>query len=118
MKTNKIIYWISTGLMGLLLLFSASMYFTNTDAVREIFVGLGYNGRIVIPLGILKVLAVTAIISNKSKMLKEWAYFGLLIDFVLALEAHIAAQDGEFGGALIAIILWTVSYLFNKRVYA
>ena len=118
MKTNKIVYWISTGLLSLLLLFSASMYFMNTDGIREIFVGLGYNGRIVIPLGVLKILAVIAITSNKSKMLKEWAYFGLLIDFVLAFEAHTSAQDGEFGGALVALILWTVSYIFNKRIYA
>ena len=117
MKTNKIIYWISTGLLSLLMLFSASMYFFNTEAVREIFVTLGYNGRIVIPLAVLKILAIIALTSNLSKTLKEWAYSGLFIDFVLALEGHLSAQDGEFGGALVALVLLSISYIFNRKVY-
>ena len=117
MKTNKIVYWISTGLMCLLLLYSAGMYFTNTEALKEGFVFFGYNGRIVIPLAILKILAVVAILSNLSKTLKEWAYFGLLVDFILALEAHLYAGDGEHMGAIIALVLWAVSYYFNRKVY-
>ena len=117
MKTNKIIYWIATGLMCILLLFSATMYLTNTQALQEGFVAFGYNGRIVIPLAILKILAVVAIVSNLSKTLKEWAYFGLLMDFILALEAHLNAQDGEHIGAIIALVLWGVSYYFNRKVY-
>jgi len=117
MKTNKTIYWVATGLMCLLLLFSATMYFTNTEALKEGFVGFGYNGRIVIPLAILKVLAVVAILSNLSKTLKEWAYFGLLMDFILALDAHLFVKDGEQMGAIIALVLWTVSYVVHRRIY-
>ena len=117
MKTNKIIYWTSTGLLSLLLLYSASMYFMKTEDIKAGFVSFGYNERIVIPLAIAKILATMAILLNWSKTLKEWAYFGLLLDFVFALDAHLAVKDGEFIGAVIALILWTFSYTFNKRLY-
>ena len=117
MKKNKIIYWISTGLLSLMMVMSAGMYFFNTSAVSQVFVSLGYNERIVIPLAILKLLGIATLLTNFSKTLKEWAYFGFLLDFVLALEGHLSAKDGEFGGALVAIVFWIISYTFNKKVY-
>lgn len=116
-KRNKIIFWAATGLMCLLMLFSASMYFLNFDDVAEVFVSLGYNSRIVIPLAVVKILGVIAIVTNKSTILKEWAYFGFLLDFLLAAEAHIAVKDGGHVTAIVAIILWAVSYMYNKKVY-
>ena len=116
MKTNKIIYWIATGLMSILMTMSAGMYFFKTEEISEVFIALGYNERIVIPLAILKLLAVAAIVSDFSSRLKEWAYFGLLVDFVLALEGHLAARDGGFGAAVIALILWSISYFFYQKI--
>ncbi|MEO9869133.1 DoxX family protein [Ekhidna sp.] len=116
-KRNKIIYWIATGLLSLLMVLSSSMYFFNTDQVAEIFVALGYNERIVIPLAILKILGVATIITNLSKTLKEWAYFGFLLDFILALEGHLSANDGGHYTAIAAIALWIISYTYNKKVY-
>lgn len=115
MKRNKIIYWIATGLLSVMLVMSAGMYFFNTEEVSQVFIALGYNDRIVIPLAILKLLAIGTIISGFSKTLKEWAYFGLLVDFLLALEGHLAVNDGEFGGAVVALALWVVSYTYDKK---
>ncbi|WP_462250546.1 DoxX family protein [Ekhidna sp.] len=115
-KRNKIIYWVSTGLLSILMTLSASMYFINTEGISKIFVALGYNERIVIPLAVLKILGLIAIWSNKSKTLKEWAYFGFLLDFILALEGHLSANDGEHMGAVIALALWAISYTYNKKL--
>ncbi len=117
-KRNKIIYWVGTGLLCLLMLMSSTMYFINTDSVSKIFVDLGYNERIVIPLAVLKILGIVTILSNYSKTLKEWAYFGFILDFVLALEAHVAANDGGHYTAVIAIVLWLVSYTYNRKIYS
>lgn len=117
-KRNKIIYWIATGLLSLMMLASAGMYFANTEGVTEIFLSLGYNARIVIPLAILKILGIATIVSNFSKTLKEWAYFGFLLDYSLALEGHLSVGDGEHMGAIIALVLWAISYTFNKKVYS
>lgn len=117
MKRDKIIYWIATGLLSLMMLMSAGMYLFNTEEVVLLFEKLGYNERIVIPLAILKIAGIGVILLNVSKTLKEWAYFGFLLDFVLALEGHLSAQDNEHMGAVIALILWSISYIFNKKVY-
>lgn len=116
-KRNKIIYWIATGALSLMMIMSAGMYFVNTAEITEIFVSLGYNGRIVIPLAILKIVGIITIWSNISKTLKEWAYFGFLLDFILALEGHLSANDGEHFGAVIALVIWSISYLYNKKLY-
>lgn len=117
MKKNKIIYWIGTGLISAMMLGSAGMYFFKTADAQSLFVALGYNERIVIPLAILKILGVTAILTNRSKTLKEWAYFGFLIDFLLAFEAHIAIADGEHFPPIVATLLLAISYIYNKKIH-
>lgn len=116
-EKKKIIYWIPTGLLSALMITSATRYMVQLEEFGEHFVNFGYNARIVLPLAIAKILAVVAIVSGKSPMLKEWAYAGLLFDFLLALEAHISINDGQYIGPIIALVLWTASYIFYRKVY-
>ena len=116
-KRNKIIYWIATGLLSALMLMSASMYIFNYEMVSQTFVNLGFPVYIIYPLAIAKLLGVIAILSNKSKFLKEWAYAGFFFDFVLALSAHWVINDGEFVPAFVAIVLLIVSYRYDKKVF-
>lgn len=115
---TKIIYWTSTGLLSLLMIASALMYFFKTEMVQEIFIALGYPARIVIPLATLKILGVIAVVSNKNVTLKEWAYFGFLIDFSLAIEGHLAVKDGGHTTAIVALVLLMISYSYNKKIYS
>ena len=115
MKTNKIIYWISTGLLSAMALMSAGMYIFDHATISETFIKLGYPAYIVYPLAAAKILGVLAILVEKSKTLKEWAYAGFFFDFVLAFFAHWMVNDGEFPGALIAMVLLIVSYFFWKK---
>lgn len=115
MKKNKIIYWLATGLLSLMLLLSAGMYVFSHDVVHEEFVKLGFPVYIIYPLAFLKVSAVGVILFSKRDKLKEWAYAGLLFDFVLAFFAHFMIADGEQVGAIIAIILLFVSYLYKNK---
>lgn len=117
MKRDKIIYWIATGLLCLMMLFSAGMYFFNHEEVVQVFATLGYPAYIVYPLAIAKILGLLAILTKRSQVLKEWAYAGFFFDFVLALAAHLQAGDGEFGGAAVAIVLLFVSYAYDKKVF-
>ena len=115
-KRNKIIFYASTGLLSALMLFSAGMYFFNHDMVVEMFTSLGYPPYIIYPLGIAKILGVIAIWVRKSPALTEWAYAGFFFDIVLALTAHLMVQDGAHGTAVVALILFTASYLSGKRL--
>ena len=84
--------------------------------VSETFTRLGYPTYIIYPLALLKILGLIAIWTNKSRMLKEWAYAGFFFDFLLAFSAHVSVNDGEYAGALAAIVLLIISYLFGKRI--
>ena len=113
MKTRKWIFRISTALLSLLMLLSAGMYFLNYQEVAGIFEQLGYPTHIIYPLAIAKLLGIVALWAFPRKPLQEWAYAGFFFDFALALTAHLIVKDGEFGGAVVALILLFISY-FNR----
>jgi len=84
MNLDKILYWISTGIMLAIFAFSAWMYITNYAGVCSYFPQKGFPNWIVAPLAAAKILGIIAILTKKSRMLKEWAYAGFFFDAVLA----------------------------------
>ncbi|WP_405605461.1 DoxX family protein [Polaribacter sp. Asnod1-A03] len=116
MKTTKIIYYISTALLSVIMLFSAGMYLFNYETVSGFFTNLGYPTYIIYPLAIAKILGLIAIWFINSKSLKEWAYAGFFFDFVLAFFAHYMVKDGGYMSALVAIILLAISYITYKKI--
>ena len=116
MKTSKIIYWVSTGLLTTLMLFSAGMYIFNHAEISTTFETLGHPTYIIYPLAVLKLFGLVAIWTRKSATLTEWAYSGFFFNFVLATAAHLSVGDGEFGGAAFAIVLVLTSYFTLKQV--
>ena len=117
MNKNKIIYWVSTGLVTLLMLFSAFQYFFNHAAITEAFTNLGYPTYLIYPLATAKLLGLVAILSRVSEFLKNLAYAGFFYDFVLAFVAHIMAADGGYLFSLIAIIAISLSYFYEKKAF-
>lgn len=116
MKINKIVYYVSTGLLTLLLLFSAGMYFFNYDEVSEMFTDFGYPTYLIYPYAALKLFGLVALWTPNFKLIKEWAYAAFFFAFILAFFAHYMIGDGEQISALIAIVLLIVSYIFNKKI--
>lgn len=115
-KISKIIYWLATAAMCGVFAFSAQMYLRNPDMVAGFFKMLNHPGYLVYPLAIAKILGIIAILSNKSKMLSEWAYAGFFFDAVLAYTAHSVAEDGGAMFSIIAIAGTVISrYLWSKR---
>ncbi|MGH1336849.1 MAG: DoxX family protein [Aureispira sp.] len=115
-KSKQITYLISTGLLTALMLMSAGMYFFNYEMITATFTKLNYPAYLVYPLAVAKILGLIAIWTKKSDTLKEWAYAGFFFDVVLALLAHLYANDGEYAPALVGVVLVLVSYLFEKKV--
>jgi hypothetical protein len=116
-KRNKIIYWIATALLSVVMLMSGVMYLMQGAMIKEEFLLLGYPAYIVYPLAIAKILGIIAIVTKKSNLLKELAYAGFFFDFLLATSAHLVAKDGEFFGALIAMLLLLISYIYDRKVF-
>ena len=116
MKTTKIIYYISTGLLTLLMLFSAGMYFFNHAEVAGMFTNFGYPTYIIYPYAIAKLLGIVALWFFSGKVIKEWAYAGFFFAFILAFFAHVMIGDGEQMGAVVAMVLLVTSYVTNKKI--
>jgi len=115
MNRNRIIYYIATGLLTLLLLFSVSMYIFSHDDVSVMFTSFGYPTYIIYPYATAKLLGLFAIWNPNFKIIKEWAYAGFFFAFVLAFFAHYMVDDGGQITALAAIILLLTSYIFKKN---
>ena len=117
MKRDKIIYWIATGLMCLIFFFSSMMYFFNYEYAAEAYINLGFPAWMVYPSAIAKLLGITAVLTRRSPLLKEWAYAGFFFDAAMAFTAHTLAGDGQGGTAAIVLIAVVVSRIFEPRVF-
>jgi uncharacterized membrane protein len=89
---SKYVYWGSTGLVALFMLFSGVMYFV-ADAPADTFERLGFPDYFRIQLGIAKLVGGVALLIPLPRWMKEWTYAGFTIDFASALIAHLAVGD-------------------------
>lgn len=116
MNAMKIIFWIVTGLLSLMMIASAGYYIFQYDSARPIFESLHYPSYLIYPLAIAKILGVIAIITNYSKSLKEWAYAGFFYNFLLAASAHYFSGIPSPLLPISALALLIVSYILDKKV--
>lgn len=114
MDKNKVIYWISTGLFSALMLFSAYVYIFNNAMVAEVYIALGYPTNLLYFNATAKILGVLAILMGTFPVLKDWAYKGFVYLLILGIYAH-ATTDGAFVPALVALILVSISYVYDKK---
>ena len=117
MNKNKIIYWIATGILCAVFLFSAMMYLLKYTMVSGFFEGLGFPVWLVYPLAIAKILGIIILLIKKSNFLKELAYAGFFFDALLALSAHFMVSDGGYLMALIALISTVFSWIYDRKVH-
>lgn len=114
MQLPKLIYWISTVLLSLILLFSAGSHLFSHSNLVITYESLGYPTYLIYPLAFAKILAVAAIVSNKVKFLKRLAYAGVFFNLLLAFVAHVAENDGAGILALLGLLLVVISWAFDK----
>ena len=118
MKTLKIIYWVSTGVIALMMIFAAYSYVTN-EQVKQGFIQLGFPGYFRIELAVAKLIgAIMLAIPFKSR-LKEWVYAGFTIIFISALIAHIAVGLPLSTAAMpiVMLVALLVSYFSYLRLF-
>jgi|SRR5690554_3494968 len=118
MSAQKIIYWIATGLLSALFLYSALMYLTDTAVIEGYYQDYQYPVYLVIPMALAKIMAIVFILLRKPKWVMEWAYAGLFFDMVLACFAHYHINDPGITLPLVGIVLLLISYFFGKTVRA
>lgn len=120
MKKNKIIYWITTGLVGAMMLFSGSQYFMNPK-VAEGFIHFGFPDYFRIELGAAKLIgALVLLIPQFSTRVKEWAYAGFGIVFISASIAHYVNGDpmANIISPMVFLAILVVSNIYLHKVKA
>lgn len=114
MKKDKIIYWVSTGIIGVMMLFSAFNYFTNPQMI-EGFKHFGFPDYFRVELGLAKILgALVLLIPQIPTKIKEWAYAGFGIVFISASTAHFNSGDAA---AMIVTPMVLLGILAVSNIY-
>ncbi|MBX9839949.1 DoxX family protein [Silvanigrella sp.] len=116
-KTIKIVYWVFTIPFVGIMLFSAFGYFTSSPQMVEGIRSLGYPLYMLKILGTAKVLGSIAILYNKFKTLKEWAYAGFVINLIGAAASHHFSGDpmSKVIPPLVVLCVVFISYFLWKK---
>jgi hypothetical protein len=117
---RKIVYWSSTAIAALMLLFALS-YLTGSEQVVSGFAKAGYPQHLRIVLGIAKPAAALVLLLPGLAVLKEWAYAGAAFTWAMAIIAHYSSGDGVqvWSVPLVLLLLLIVSYVTrpaNRRL--
>jgi hypothetical protein len=105
MKTQKIIFWTTTTIIFLMEGIMPALT-SQSEMAKEGIRHLGYPPYFGNALVVFKVLgALTLIIPQMPKKLKEWAYAGFAFDFIFASISHFAVDGMGFAGFFPFIFL-------------
>lgn len=116
-KSNKIIFWTTTIIIfimeGIIPAFTSQ-----TELAKEGIRHLGYPEYFGNALVVFKILgALTLIIPQVPKRIKEWAYAGFAFDFIFASISHFAIDGVDFQSFFPLIFLGILIlsyYSFHK----
>lgn len=104
-------YWISTALLSLLYLTSATMYIVKREWVRQNLIEFGYPSYLVPILTAVKILGATAILSRVNVPLSDLAYAGIFYHLLLAALAHVGVRKPSAAlPAAVGLVLLIVSF--------
>jgi DoxX-like family len=118
MNKNKIIYWVSTGIISAMMLFSAYNYFANPD-MKAAFAHTGFPDFFRVELGIAKIVGVIALLLPMTPVrVKEWAYAGFGIVLISAAVAHYALGDPAANviTPLVILGILAVSNIYSNKL--
>jgi hypothetical protein len=115
-KSNKIIYWISTGMISLFEISGA--FFMNSQVAIEGTRHLGLPEWFRWEVSIGHLIGGILLIAPINKRIKEWTYVAFGIDFISAFIAYVSI-DGWVANTFSPIIMFgllVVSYVYYHRL--
>ncbi len=92
-KTIKVTYWTLLILFCLFHVMDAMGGLSKAKAGVDAMNAMGYPIYLMTFLSILKLLGVIALLQNKFKTIKEWAFAGFSFSLIGATVSHIAVND-------------------------
>jgi len=117
MKKINIIYWISTGLILAMMLWSAISSFMDNPQGAEMMAKMGYRPYILHFLAVAKILGIIAILVPGFPRLKEWAYAGFTFDLLGATYSMYASNFpvSQWASMFIFLAFLACSYIFYRK---
>jgi hypothetical protein len=115
-KKNKIIYWISTGLVALFEL--SGVFFLNSEMAIAGMRHLGLPDWFRWEVSIGHLIGGILLVVPVNKRIKEWTYAAFGIDFISAFIAY-ASIDGFVSNTFSPILLLAlliVSYVYYHKI--
>lgn len=118
MKTTKILYWVFTILLIVLMLFSAISSFIPNPQGAEFAKHIGFPLSIFKFLAVAKILGVIAILVPGNPRLKEWAYAGFTFDLTGAVFSGLAVGDPIVGWipVIVGLLFIFGSYITYHKI--
>jgi putative oxidoreductase len=117
-KTGRIIYWITTGIIAAIMLWSAYNFNFNPE-YQDAFKHLGLPHWFRIELTVAKILGVCALVLPfVPAKIKEFAYFGFAIVLLSTPVAHLSSGDSIWleVGHLFFLVTLIISYLYFQKI--
>lgn len=116
MKKTKITYYLSTGIISVMMLFIAFETLTKPE-VKASMIHLGFPYYFRIQLGIAKIIGAV-LIWLPERLLRETAYIGFAIMFISASIAHYVVGDpaDKVMAGIIFLIILIASYISNTKL--
>jgi uncharacterized membrane protein YphA (DoxX/SURF4 family) len=118
MKKVKTLYWIFTALFIAFMLATSLSQVLSAKGTEDVMNTLKMPIYLLPLLGISKLLAIVAIIISGFPKVKEWAYAGVMFDFIVAMYSMIAVGGtiDKWGFMILPILLCGLSYYFHDKL--
>ncbi|MDB9782874.1 DoxX family protein [Winogradskyella sp.] len=116
MRVKQVLYWLSTAIFCGIFLYSAFMYFTNTEMIKDFFKNFHYPTYLVIPLAVAKIFGVVLVLWRPNTWLTEWAYAAFFFNLIFATLAHHYAGHGIIGFSFYGLLAIFPSYFLGKYI--
>jgi hypothetical protein len=115
-KKNKIIYWISTGLLAAFII--PGIFFLNSEMALEGTKHMGMPMWFHWELGIAKFIGgIILIVPFFPTRLKEWTYVAFGIDFISAAIGIVAVDGVVPVFPMVTFVILIISYITWHKVY-
>ena len=115
MKTDKVIYWVSTSLLIIVVGVFSIADVLQLEAVKEATRHLGFPYYILPLFGCLKIAGTVCAVVPRFKRFREAAYAGIFFFFAGAFYCHIANGDAVKNTVVpfVVLAIAITSYVFQ-----
>lgn len=116
-KTIRVTYWVLNIIFCLFHVMDAGGGLAKAKAGVDAMNAMGYPIYLMVFLAALKLLGVVALLQNKYKTIKEWAFAGFSFTLIGAAVSHICVNDPVLFIVMpivFLVLLFALYYFWRK----